>query len=275
MYAISSAGVAFAVTRACSSGELEKCGCDRTVHGVSPQGKCGRWGGHAGQGQGQGPGPRPSLTRGPRMPTPRRLPVVGMLGQHRLRRGLLTVICGRAGEEQGGLVQPGPHEPPQQRGRQEGSARGPSTLTAGRERAGSAMSPDALPRPPAPQKTLVGLWPAPGTSYGAGGTGRERTGKRASQNSVSGPQCSTHVPQHAPAHTYMCTQVCLHPSLSRTHPPISSRVRISPCHCEDRVLNYNTICYLSTYSSRFLCRFNAAIFFPNTSLFTVSYDTAL
>ncbi|XP_059997149.1 protein Wnt-4 isoform X2 [Lagenorhynchus albirostris] len=31
-------GVAFAVTRACSSGELEKCGCDRTVHGVSPQG---------------------------------------------------------------------------------------------------------------------------------------------------------------------------------------------------------------------------------------------
>uniref|UniRef100_A0A452UCH3 Protein Wnt n=1 Tax=Ursus maritimus TaxID=29073 RepID=A0A452UCH3_URSMA len=36
VYAISSAGVAFAVTRACSSGELEKCGCDRTVHGVSP-----------------------------------------------------------------------------------------------------------------------------------------------------------------------------------------------------------------------------------------------
>lgn len=45
MYAISSAGVAFAVTRACSSGELEKCGCDRTVHGVSPQGEWGRWGG--------------------------------------------------------------------------------------------------------------------------------------------------------------------------------------------------------------------------------------
>uniref|UniRef100_UPI00398ED4A8 protein Wnt-4a isoform X1 n=1 Tax=Pristiophorus japonicus TaxID=55135 RepID=UPI00398ED4A8 len=38
VYAISSAGVAFAVTRACSSGELEKCGCDRTVHGVSPDG---------------------------------------------------------------------------------------------------------------------------------------------------------------------------------------------------------------------------------------------
>uniref|UniRef100_G1TTT2 Protein Wnt n=1 Tax=Oryctolagus cuniculus TaxID=9986 RepID=G1TTT2_RABIT len=38
VYAVSSAGVAFAVTRACSSGELEKCGCDRTVHGVSPQG---------------------------------------------------------------------------------------------------------------------------------------------------------------------------------------------------------------------------------------------
>ncbi|XDB47289.1 hypothetical protein AB1E18_000886 [Capra hircus] len=45
VYAISSAGVAFAVTRACSSGELEKCGCDRTVHGVSPQGEWGRWGG--------------------------------------------------------------------------------------------------------------------------------------------------------------------------------------------------------------------------------------
>lgn len=47
VYAISSAGVAFAVTRACSSGELEKCGCDRTVHGVSPQGKSksGQWGG--------------------------------------------------------------------------------------------------------------------------------------------------------------------------------------------------------------------------------------
>ncbi|KAM9032795.1 protein Wnt-4 [Sminthopsis crassicaudata] len=38
VYAISSAGVAFAVTRACSSGELDKCGCDRTVHGVSPEG---------------------------------------------------------------------------------------------------------------------------------------------------------------------------------------------------------------------------------------------
>ncbi|KAM9521407.1 protein Wnt-4 [Guaruba guarouba] len=39
VYAISSAGVAFAVTRACSSGELDKCGCDRTVQGGSPQGK--------------------------------------------------------------------------------------------------------------------------------------------------------------------------------------------------------------------------------------------
>ena len=49
VYAISSAGVAFAVTRACSSGELEKCGCDRTVHGVSPQGKCGVGGGISGK----------------------------------------------------------------------------------------------------------------------------------------------------------------------------------------------------------------------------------
>ncbi|XP_043935504.1 protein Wnt-4-like isoform X2 [Protopterus annectens] len=38
VHAISSAGVAFAVTRACSRGELEKCGCDRKVRGVSPEG---------------------------------------------------------------------------------------------------------------------------------------------------------------------------------------------------------------------------------------------
>ncbi|KAG7493841.1 Wnt-4 [Solea senegalensis] len=38
VYAISAASVAFAVTRACSSGELEKCGCDHNVHGVSPEG---------------------------------------------------------------------------------------------------------------------------------------------------------------------------------------------------------------------------------------------
>lgn len=60
MYAISSAGVAFAVTRACSSGELEKCGCDRTVHGVSPQGKCGRWGSVS-----RRAGAWPSLIHGP------------------------------------------------------------------------------------------------------------------------------------------------------------------------------------------------------------------
>uniref|UniRef100_A0A8C4Q1P3 Protein Wnt n=1 Tax=Eptatretus burgeri TaxID=7764 RepID=A0A8C4Q1P3_EPTBU len=38
VYAIASAGVAHAVTRGCSSGELEKCGCDRTVRGSSPDG---------------------------------------------------------------------------------------------------------------------------------------------------------------------------------------------------------------------------------------------
>lgn len=51
VYAISSAGVAFAVTRACSSGELDKCGCDRTVQGGSPQGECVRaagWNGRVG-----------------------------------------------------------------------------------------------------------------------------------------------------------------------------------------------------------------------------------
>ena len=38
MHAISSAGVAYAVTRACSSGQLRKCGCDRTVRGRSDDG---------------------------------------------------------------------------------------------------------------------------------------------------------------------------------------------------------------------------------------------
>ncbi|KAJ8257820.1 hypothetical protein GJAV_G00190080 [Gymnothorax javanicus] len=38
VYAISAASIAYAVTRACSSGELEKCGCDRSVQGVSPEG---------------------------------------------------------------------------------------------------------------------------------------------------------------------------------------------------------------------------------------------
>uniref|UniRef100_A0A670K0U5 Protein Wnt n=2 Tax=Podarcis muralis TaxID=64176 RepID=A0A670K0U5_PODMU len=38
VHAVSSAGIAFAVTRACSRGELEKCGCDRKVRGVSPEG---------------------------------------------------------------------------------------------------------------------------------------------------------------------------------------------------------------------------------------------
>ncbi|XP_013383731.1 protein Wnt-4 isoform X2 [Lingula anatina] len=38
VHAISAAGVAHSVTRACSSGELEKCGCDRTINGKSPDG---------------------------------------------------------------------------------------------------------------------------------------------------------------------------------------------------------------------------------------------
>ncbi|KFQ45158.1 Protein Wnt-4, partial [Nestor notabilis] len=38
IHAIAAAGIAFAVTRACSRGELEKCGCDRKVGGVSPEG---------------------------------------------------------------------------------------------------------------------------------------------------------------------------------------------------------------------------------------------
>ncbi|XP_009865962.1 PREDICTED: protein Wnt-4a-like, partial [Apaloderma vittatum] len=38
IHAISAASVAFAVTRACSCGELEKCGCDGKIRGVSPEG---------------------------------------------------------------------------------------------------------------------------------------------------------------------------------------------------------------------------------------------
>ncbi|CAF90635.1 unnamed protein product, partial [Tetraodon nigroviridis] len=38
VHALSSAAIAMAVTRACTRGELEKCGCDRKVRGVSPEG---------------------------------------------------------------------------------------------------------------------------------------------------------------------------------------------------------------------------------------------
>lgn len=38
VHAISAAGVAHALTRACSAGELDDCGCDRTVRGASPEG---------------------------------------------------------------------------------------------------------------------------------------------------------------------------------------------------------------------------------------------
>lgn len=41
MHALSSAALAMAVTRACTRGELEKCGCDRKVRGVSPEGERG------------------------------------------------------------------------------------------------------------------------------------------------------------------------------------------------------------------------------------------
>ncbi|KAI4812068.1 hypothetical protein KUCAC02_014924 [Chaenocephalus aceratus] len=38
VHALSSAAVAVAVTRACTRGELDRCGCDRKVRGVSPEG---------------------------------------------------------------------------------------------------------------------------------------------------------------------------------------------------------------------------------------------
>lgn len=41
VHALSSAAVAVAVTRACTRGELERCGCDRKVRGVSPEGESG------------------------------------------------------------------------------------------------------------------------------------------------------------------------------------------------------------------------------------------
>lgn len=41
VHALSSAAIAMAVTRACTRGELEKCGCDRKVRGVSPEGEAG------------------------------------------------------------------------------------------------------------------------------------------------------------------------------------------------------------------------------------------
>eukprot|EP00094_Tigriopus_californicus_P010260 TCALIF_09898-PA protein Name:"Similar to WNT3A Protein Wnt-3a (Gallus gallus)" AED:0.31 eAED:0.31 QI:0/0/0/1/1/1/3/0/165 len=38
VHAISSAGVAHTLTKACSAGELENCGCDRTLKGASAEG---------------------------------------------------------------------------------------------------------------------------------------------------------------------------------------------------------------------------------------------
>ncbi len=38
VHAISSAGVAHALTKACSAGELANCGCDRSLKGTTPEG---------------------------------------------------------------------------------------------------------------------------------------------------------------------------------------------------------------------------------------------
>ncbi|NXI10142.1 WNT4 protein, partial [Irena cyanogastra] len=53
IHAISTASIAFAVTRACSHGELHQCGCDRKIRGVSPEGEGrSRWQGAGGRGEG-------------------------------------------------------------------------------------------------------------------------------------------------------------------------------------------------------------------------------
>ncbi|XP_013793337.1 protein Wnt-7b-like, partial [Limulus polyphemus] len=44
VYAISSAGVTYAVTQACSRGNISLCGCDRTKEGISRRGEW-KWGG--------------------------------------------------------------------------------------------------------------------------------------------------------------------------------------------------------------------------------------
>ncbi|NXY63567.1 WNT4 protein, partial [Callaeas wilsoni] len=52
IHAVSAAGIAFAVTRACSRGELHKCGCDRKIRGVSPEGEGrSRWQGQVAEGK--------------------------------------------------------------------------------------------------------------------------------------------------------------------------------------------------------------------------------
>ena len=45
IYAISSAGVMYAVTKACSRGDLMKCGCDRRVRRREPTDGTFEWGG--------------------------------------------------------------------------------------------------------------------------------------------------------------------------------------------------------------------------------------
>ena len=43
VHAITSAGVAYAVTQACSRGDLEDCSCDKKKRGESADGKPGFW----------------------------------------------------------------------------------------------------------------------------------------------------------------------------------------------------------------------------------------
>ena len=179
-------------------------------------------------------------SRVPPRPPPR-LSVVRMLRQHRLRRGLLPVIRGRPREEQGGLVQPGPHEPPQQRGRQEGSV-GPPPRWG---RTDSARSPNApCQAPPV-------------------GRGARREGRQ-----VSRPHGGVRA-----THTRMCTQACVSIPPSHTQPP---PLALHPC--QDRGLDCDPVCHLNAYSSRFpewLVQCSPVLPAPRTSAVTVSNDTAL
>lgn len=134
MHALSSAALAMAVTRACTRGELEKCGCDRKVRGVSPEGEAGLLYEYVlslSLTHTQKKAPESFQNKSPNkmiatcLTSHGRVPVVRMQRQPVLRRGLLPDICGRTRASQGPVGGSPAPEPPQQRGRAEGWQRTP------------------------------------------------------------------------------------------------------------------------------------------------------